>query len=164
MVTHRIGAIAQTARGLEEFFPPWGREIRALEAEGIVEVFRANWIDAVEQELNAGAALERAVAFIHSHRQRGTNVLVNCAAGKSRSGSLLVAYLMAVHGNAAAAGCYGELPESRSAALLFYDSLLAFVQSKRAIVEPNGSFKEQLVAFALSDELRRLRASIGMAG
>jgi len=52
-------------------------------------------------------------------------VLVHCAAGVSRSGAIVTAYVM--H--------HKKIP---------FEQALAFVKSSRPIVEPNSAFKSQL--------------------
>jgi protein-tyrosine phosphatase len=59
----------------------------------------------------------------------GKKVLVHCSAGRSRSSSSVVYYLLAT----------GECGGSS------LDSILKFVKSKRNIVEPNDGFMEQLL-------------------
>ena len=55
-------------------------------------------------------------------------VLVHCFAGSSRSGSAVIAYLMA-------------------SKQWDYMTALRFVQSKRQLVRPNLAFGKQLIAF-----------------
>jgi atypical dual specificity phosphatase len=122
-----IGAICQTAGGLESFFPKWGQSLREMEAAGRVKVYRTGWVDTESQQLDN---LVEACEFIQHHRQSGSNVLVHCAQGKSRSSTLVIAYLL-------------WTDPSRS-----LDDTLAFVQSRRSIAEPNPGFLAQLRAFA----------------
>lgn len=83
-------------------------------------------IDNCEQNLTP--YLDEAVAFIRRALAEGGRVLVHCMAGRSRSASLVIAYLMT------------ELH-------LDLDQALAFVQEKRPIVRPNAAFMQQLRQF-----------------
>lgn len=65
------------------------------------------------------------IGFIHAERQRGKTVLVHCAAGISRSSSVVCAYLMAKY-------------------LETYEQAIAKVKSKRPMAEPNQGFVHQL--------------------
>mmetsp|Transcript_9072 Transcript_9072/g.19792 ORF Transcript_9072/g.19792 Transcript_9072/m.19792 type:complete len:164 (+) Transcript_9072:371-862(+) len=71
------------------------------------------------------ADLFAAIQWVHEKIQLGDCVVINCAQGKSRSGTLAVAYLMA--------------PDSSS-----MEDALCFVQSKRPFVSPNAGFLKQL--------------------
>lgn len=64
-------------------------------------------------------------AFIDKAVQGGGKVLVHCAYGVSRSGSMAIAYLMHKTGRS-------------------YDETLAFVKTKRPMVQPNKGFEAQL--------------------
>jgi protein-tyrosine phosphatase len=61
--------------------------------------------------------MEECLEFIERHRPM-TNVFVHCYAGMSRSATVVIAYLMKSH-------------------MWPYDSALAFLRWKRAIVNPN---------------------------
>ena len=74
---------------------------------------------------NIAAFLPKAVHFIHACRQAGKTVLVHCAAGISRSSTVVVAYLMA-------------------AAHMDCDEALAFVRGRRRCASPNPGFWQQL--------------------
>jgi protein-tyrosine phosphatase len=65
------------------------------------------------------------VDFIDSHRQNGRTVFVHCRNGVSRSGMVVVAYLMWEHG-------------------WTRDDALKFAREKRPIVRPNTAFMDQL--------------------
>lgn len=76
--------------------------------------------DALEEDLLS--FLDEALDFLNN----GTgNVLVHCAAGVSRSGSIVVAYLMKKYN-------------------LSYDDALQKARSKSARIKPNSSFERQL--------------------
>lgn len=69
--------------------------------------------------------LEEGIHFIQEERKQGKAVLIHCAAGRSRSGSFAVAYIMKTRG----------MP---------YEDSLKFVQKKRFEVQPNRGFAAQL--------------------
>lgn len=77
-------------------------------------------------------------AWIDEHREKGDKVLVHCAAGRSRSASIVIAYLM------------NRLDLTLAQAL-------QFVKSKRPQVSPNSSFMKELKAY--EDDLRLKRLS-----
>ncbi|KAF0976594.1 hypothetical protein FDP41_004493 [Naegleria fowleri] len=64
--------------------------------------------------------------YIDQAIQNGNNVLVHCMKGRSRSASILIAYLMRKNG-------------------WTYRETLKFVQQKRSIVQPNEGFERQLL-------------------
>lgn len=71
--------------------------------------------------------LENAIDWIKSRLDVGS-VLVHCKAGVSRSGSVVIAYLMK----------FEEMP---------FENALIYAQSKRDIVEPNSGFISKLKKF-----------------
>eukprot|EP01060_Flectonema_neradi_P028706 TRINITY_DN3862_c0_g1_i1.p1 TRINITY_DN3862_c0_g1~~TRINITY_DN3862_c0_g1_i1.p1 ORF type:complete len:225 (+),score=33.23 TRINITY_DN3862_c0_g1_i1:60-734(+) len=137
-ITH----VVQTAKGLESFYPKVGANVKAMEESNKITVLRMQWDDVSNQSLDG---LSDAVRFIHSNILEGNNVLVNCAQGKSRSSSLVVAYLMVAQPN----GVGKNL-----------SSALEFVKSKRFIAEPNVGFANQLREFEQSEKLAALRKEL----
>jgi protein-tyrosine phosphatase len=73
--------------------------------------------------------IELAVNTIIGWRSVGWNVLVHCKAGHSRSGMIVIAYIMKTRG-------------------MSVDAALAFVQSKRPVTHPNNGFVESLQRYA----------------
>jgi dual specificity phosphatase 12 len=67
---------------------------------------------------------DEATEFINEARKQG-RVFVHCAAGVSRSASIVIAYVMKTNN-------------------LDFEAALALVKSKRSIVYPNTGFREQL--------------------
>ena len=135
-----ITRVVQTAKGLESFYPKVGVNVRTMEAAGKIEVLRLDWDDVSNQTLIN--QLPSAVRFIYNSKASGHTVLVNCAQGKSRSSSLVIAFLMSVYPNEMGAD---------------FETALKFVRSKRFIAEPNVGFASQLKEFSKSDELAALR-------
>jgi len=69
-----------------------------------------------------------AIEFIDNAKNSNGSVLVHCAAGISRSSTIVIAYVM------------------KTRRLTFQESF-QFVKSKRTIVSPNFGFRKQLMAF-----------------
>eukprot|EP00743_Colponemidia_sp_Colp-15_P005793 GILK01006228.1.p1 GENE.GILK01006228.1~~GILK01006228.1.p1 ORF type:complete len:206 (-),score=9.03 GILK01006228.1:186-803(-) len=67
-------------------------------------------------------------AFIEEARKKGCAVLVHCAAGMSRSSTIVIAYLMKHHN-------------------MSLKSAYAFTKARRPIVSPNPGFMRQLVRY-----------------
>ncbi|CAD8122469.1 unnamed protein product [Paramecium sonneborni] len=82
--------------------------------------------DSVDQEIKS--KFEIANDFIHSAIQKKQNVLIHCFAGKSRSASFVIAYLIK----------YLQMTPLQALKLL---------QSKRTIAQPNMGFMKQLDAY-----------------
>jgi protein-tyrosine phosphatase len=78
-----------------------------------------------EAKLDEAGALNTSYQFIDEALNGGGHVLVHCAQGVSRSGAILVGYMMRKQG-------------------LTYDQAMKIVKPKRPIVEPNHHFKSQL--------------------
>ena len=136
-----IGAVVQTAQGMETFFPIVGRALKEAEEAGTVAVLRMEWDDSPGQQLDG---LEKAVSFVHEQRMKGRNVLVNCAQGKSRSSSCVVAYLLAI----------------RHEGMAGVDEALRYTQARRAIAEPNVGFMRQLGALEKEGAFAEMHAKL----
>jgi len=72
--------------------------------------------------------LQRMVTWVQTQRQQGLTTFVHCRNGVSRSGLVVVAYLMFQHH-------------------WTRDQALAYVRSKRSITRPNPAFLELLTAW-----------------
>eukprot|EP01089_Gocevia_fonbrunei_P010241 TRINITY_DN2284_c0_g1_i1.p1 TRINITY_DN2284_c0_g1~~TRINITY_DN2284_c0_g1_i1.p1 ORF type:complete len:237 (-),score=42.53 TRINITY_DN2284_c0_g1_i1:185-895(-) len=141
--THKITHIVNTAGGLEKFFVKWGNELPALEKEFGVQFLRLGWTDTANQKLYREKHwddLIESIIWIDNARKKG-NVVVHCAQGKSRSATLVVAYLMAKKD-------------------MTRDEALIFVKKIRPIAEPNDNFLSQLASFESSTELSLLREAL----
>jgi hypothetical protein len=119
---NKLEALFQTAGGLEAFYPAWGAGLSKMEKQGL-QVMRLGWIDSPTFDVS-GNILD-GVRFIHEGIANGENVLVNCAQGKSRSASLVIAYLMTLR-------------------KMTYAEALEYTRKRRAIVEPNYGIEKQL--------------------
>ena len=133
---NNIKFLAQTAGGLEKFYPPWGKRLEGFENNGTLTILRLGWIDEPKQDILNNIA--EGIKFIHEGRKKGDGVLVNCAQGKSRSGTLVIAYLMAHQGMTA-------------------EEATQKTQSIRSIVHPNPGFMAQLLELEKSTTLGELR-------
>ena len=148
VTNHCIGAVVNCSDlhlSDRSDFHSWALKVESLEQSGIIAVIRLNWSDTESQKLWAlheWDQLVHSIKFIHQNRKSRKNVLVHCAQGKSRSGAVAVAYFMAID------------------ARMTFERALSYVQSKRAIVDPNRSFAAQLKAFESSQELQILRQQI----
>jgi hypothetical protein len=126
-------------------FQTWASKVVSLEQSGVISVIRLNWSDTESQrlwDLHEWDQLIHSIKFIHENRKSRKNVLIHCAQGKSRSGAVAVAYIMAIDPS------------------MTFERALGFIQSKRAIVDPNRSFVTQLKAFEASQALENLRQQI----
>ena len=103
-------------------FKEWARKVEVLEKDGTIDVLRMGWEDDGNQKLEG---LIDAVVWVHNKRQEGKNVVVHCAQGKSRSGAIVVAYLMALEGKP-------------------YEDCLKKAQTARQMIQPNIGFEEQI--------------------
>ena len=92
---------------------------------GEFENRKYNWTANEEQSLKWQPDLEDAARFIEQKIKNGEKVLVHCAKGVSRSASIVIYYLMTrFH--------------------MKFDDALAYVKSKRHVVEPNKFFQKEL--------------------
>uniref|UniRef100_A0A6B2LMX6 protein-tyrosine-phosphatase n=1 Tax=Arcella intermedia TaxID=1963864 RepID=A0A6B2LMX6_9EUKA len=119
-------------------FMNWAKEVEVIEEKGLIRVLRLDWDDEPYQELKQ---LREAILFLHEALHAGQNALIHCGQGKSRSGAMLVAFLMAKMG-------------------LSYDEALAVAKSKRPIIKPNQGFEDQLRKFESSQLLCNLRKEL----
>lgn len=94
--------------------------------EGILE-YSCVPVDDLPSE-NILPYLEGAARFIDRHVQAGRSVLVHCEMGRSRSSTVVIAYLMRFHG-------------------LSRDDAYIYAKTRRFSVNPNQGFWEQLKCF-----------------
>ena len=165
--------VVNTAKGLDMFGPKY-LEGKRRAREGGVTFLEMEWVDDMNQELSV-EDLTRAVQFIHAARSRESEgegaggTLVHCAQGKSRSTSVVLAYVLArAHlrirtqgqanrpGGSVAGEAAGE-PE-RGPGVSLSDAL-AYIQECRAMAAPNRHFVVQLEAHARSGAFEHMLAS-----
>ena len=70
------------------------RKVLEMEKSGGLSVVRLNWKDERAQQLTG---LDFAIRSVFYAAQKGRSVLIHCEQGKSRSGSVMIAYMMAAH-------------------------------------------------------------------
>mmetsp|Transcript_68660 Transcript_68660/g.119264 ORF Transcript_68660/g.119264 Transcript_68660/m.119264 type:complete len:212 (-) Transcript_68660:71-706(-) len=121
-----VGLVINTAGGLEAMFPKF-RPAALYERLGIVAM-QFDWEDSASTTFSADD-IEKATEAIKSMLESGKSVLVHCAQGRSRSGSVVVSYV------------------SRSEGLSVDDALLR-VQEKRVMCQPNEHFMSLLRAMS----------------
>merc|ERR1712166_255785 len=139
MTTNGVAAVVNTAKGLEMFGPKYVDGVAAAKERG-VDFLELNWLDAHEQVLPA-ADVQRSVKYIHAAITAGTSVVVHYAQGKSRSTTVVLAYICSI------------LDERLTVA-----EGLAYVKERRAMAGPNSAFLKQLQDFeaaGLFVDLRR---------
>jgi len=95
-----------------------------LKKAGIV-VMHLPWEDSLSQQIFPGKDINQAIQWIDQIVASGQQILVNCAAGRSRSTSLVCSYLIVREG-------------------FTFDQALALCQSKRPQSCPNPNFEDQL--------------------
>ncbi len=82
---------------------------------------------------NIKAHFDPCIAFINKHVKQGTSVYVHCAAGVSRSASIVIAYLMKEFN-------------------MSYDIAFSQLKACRPVIDPNNGFRKQLKTY--EEELR----------
>lgn len=87
--------------------------------------FRANMIDSVAMDITSNGILDECLKFIENAITKGGKVFVHCQAGISRSGSIVVAYLMKTQH-------------------LTYEEALIRARKVRGCICPNAGFEKQL--------------------
>eukprot|EP01097_Dermamoeba_algensis_P008375 TRINITY_DN5574_c0_g1_i1.p1 TRINITY_DN5574_c0_g1~~TRINITY_DN5574_c0_g1_i1.p1 ORF type:complete len:235 (-),score=34.77 TRINITY_DN5574_c0_g1_i1:307-1011(-) len=138
-ITH----VVNTAKDLESFFVGWGKKVYSLEQSQAIKILRLDWVDGCHRlwKEKPWDQFIEGILFIHSARKDGKNVVVHCAQGKSRSATLVVAYLMVIN---------NEKPSEA----------LAFIRKHRPTAEPNVHFMQQLEEFYHSNELKQLKQEL----
>ena len=150
--SHRVRAVVNCAREMELFADHAKKRARLEKGKRGAAVLDLGWEDSLSQTLDA-ATVQRAIRFVHDARLRGDAALIHCAAGRSRSTSLVVAYLVATS-RAAAASASADRDDALDATLVSVDDALAHLQSRRLVAKPNVHFMAQLRALDAAEELR----------
>lgn len=117
-----VGLVVNTAGGLKELFPTFKTD-KLYEALAVTAL-ELDWQDTDTQAIG-GAELDGAISAISGTLSEGRSVLVHCAQGKSRSSTVVVAYVSQVE-------------------QMSINDALRLVQSKRNMAQPNGNFMSQL--------------------
>ncbi len=129
LAEHNIGLIVNTAKSLGTFWPAYKRQCDYLTScDEPIRIIEMNWLDNDVQTLDF-ESICKAICQIHKMRvEEGKSVLVHCAQGKSRSTTLVLAYLMILNKT--------NLQDT-----------LSLLKSKRRMAEPNKNFMKQLKMF-----------------
>ncbi|XP_074381978.1 dual specificity protein phosphatase 1-like [Apium graveolens] len=103
--------------------------------------FKYRTVDVQDRhDVNIAQYFDDCIGFIDEAKEMGGNVLVHCFVGRSRSVTIVVAYLIKKHG-------------------MSYSEALQHVKSKRAIASPNSGFLLQLQNFEKSLRGQRTECS-----
>lgn len=121
---------------LHDFMPLTRKDFDRLRSMQPPRLYDLEWEDAESFELHL-SDIAAALAWAREQVAAGRTVLVNCAQGKSRSGAMAVAYLVA------------KLKVS-------VDEALARIRAVRPLVQPNPTFMKALRTFEV--ELKKLPA------
>ena len=113
-------------RKLHAFLPATRAPFDALRATD--RVYDLEWDDSESFELPL-ADIRGALQWATAQRAAGRHLVISCAQGKSRSGAMATAYLMATRDIDA-------------------DAALALIRARRPFVQPNSGFMKRLRAMA----------------
>eukprot|EP00941_MAST-03F_sp_MAST-3F-sp1_P000765 g765.t1 len=158
---HGIRRVVTAATGIDRQFRYLPRARRRASALG-VEFMKLQWFDSEEQKITE-KELKIAVNFIDGAIRNGDSALVHCAAGVSRSTTVVAAYLCSLARWTVSKGAEKSLKivYGASGEMLFdpshcyvaaslphrtktVDSALRFIRKKRRRADPNRSFRRQL--------------------
>jgi len=112
---------------LHDLLPLTRKEFDKLRQETPPRLMDLEWQDA-EDFCIPWEDVEKALAWMRAQVAHGKSLVVNCAQGKSRSGTMAVAYVMAKE----------KLPVAEA---------LALVKARRPLIEPNPTFLRALQTF-----------------
>lgn len=114
-------------RGLHAFLPATFKPFDVLRNEAPPRLYDLEWEDSESFAIPLDDVLA-ALAWVREQLAAGKHVVVNCAQGKSRSGTMCVAYLCTKL----------KLPVK---------ACLAVAQQKRPLLQPNPAFMRALASF-----------------
>jgi len=146
--SEKVSRFVNCAPAMAAFNPAWHAQVQNMESSGEIVIRRLNWEDVPEQKLwkdTKWDQLLEAIEFVESSLRDGRNVVVHCMQGKSRSVTVILAYLTALRHCAS------------------IHAALEFTKDKRPMAEPNEGFLAQLREFEKSQELSALRVKLGIA-
>eukprot|EP01128_Nolandella_sp_AFSM9_P007145 TRINITY_DN3831_c0_g1_i1.p1 TRINITY_DN3831_c0_g1~~TRINITY_DN3831_c0_g1_i1.p1 ORF type:complete len:243 (+),score=34.14 TRINITY_DN3831_c0_g1_i1:42-731(+) len=127
-----VRCVVNCAASLSVFMPAWGDKVKAIEEEGVVEFLKFNWNDSRTQVIPF-ADLKQGIRFLHEKLNNALSVVVHCAQGRSRSTTLVCAYLIVAQNLSA-------------------EEAVQFCKKERPGAQPNENFMKQLVSFSQSPE------------
>jgi protein-tyrosine phosphatase len=124
----------------------WHSDSKQLEREGVA-FHRLPWADHARQRLWSNRPFDQlaeAVLKLHQALARGDNCLVHCRKGRSRSATVVAAYLMARRG-------------------LGRTDAINWIRARRPSAGPNSGFMQQLLDLQRSPVIAYLRERVGVA-
>ena len=128
------------AHGLKKRYAKFARAVAKAEAAKSITFLNLDWEDSQTQELGEDD-LFTAFKFMHEQLESGHHVLVHCAAGQSRSGTIAAAYLTAFHKYTAS-------------------KALHYVKQRRTIIDPNKGFRDKLKKLDKNGTFKKIAAKV----
>eukprot|EP00121_Abeoforma_whisleri_P001439 Awhi_evm3s1279 len=121
--TNDISAVITVARDLGSFFPIFGSRMPEVSKN-----LKHGWLqldlnDSLDQNLSD--EFGKGIEWLDETLNKGGRVLIHCAQGKSRSTSLIIAFMILKRGES-------------------YNDTLKHIKEKRPMAEPNSYFEMQL--------------------
>ena len=135
-----IAHVLTVAHGLKKRYAKFARAVSKAEAAKSIKFLNLDWEDSQTQELGEDD-LFAAFKFIHEQLENGRHVLVHCAAGQSRSGTIAAAYLTAFHKYSAS-------------------KALHYVKQRRTIIDPNKGFRDKLKKLDKDGTFKKIAAKV----
>jgi predicted protein tyrosine phosphatase len=136
----KIKYVLTVAHGLKKRYAKFARAVAKAEAAKTITFLNLDWEDSQTQELSE-EDLFKAFKFMHQQLESGHHVLVHCAAGQSRSGTIAAAYLVAFH----------KLSASKA---------LHYVKQRRTIIDPNKGFRDKLKKLDKDGTFKKIAAKV----
>ena len=124
---HATAVINTAGLKLQQFIPRTRKDFEVLRHAASPRLIDVEWEESESFKIQF-SDIENALAWGRTQVAKGRLLLINCAQGKSRSGTMAVAYVMA------------KLK-------LSVDQALALVKERRPLVEPNPAFIRALREF-----------------
>lgn len=140
------GVVNAAGREIDEWDPTHLDAVMEQQKANI-DILKIDWRDELQFAL-PWEDIAKAVCFIHQTRRQGEAVLVHCVAGRSRSASIILSYMVCTY--EAHAG--GEV--------LDIDAALVELKQKRRLAQPNDGFMAQLRAFQSAGKFLELRDTL----
>jgi predicted protein tyrosine phosphatase len=128
------------------FGPKYTGAVDRAKARG-VDFLNLDWVDHKDFRITTERMVE-SLLYIHRALAGGSSVVVHCAQGKSRSSTVVVAYVAAF-----------VAPSVKAAGETALDFALRAVQSRRKMAAPNPGFMEQLASWETEGLWTQVRAT-----
>lgn len=123
ILSNNIGLVVNTAKGLEIQFPKFSK-IKDKYIENDITLREIEWVDSEDQRIDSDLLMD-VILDINRCLSEGKGVLVHCAQGRSRSTTVVVAFIM-----------WAQQTD--------YLTALDVVQRHRSMAQPNRGFALQL--------------------